>query len=761
MKVRNWSPQIFLIFAVITAAFVSNTLIFSALNTDSLRAFSETEARMFSSFLVKSIEHSLTPEEIRSEPLSGESLRFLFPEEPNSFRARFRITAPDGRVLFDSNGEEASGFPEFPDNAVLEEARSTGSAAFRSGRKGVFFLAEDCCVVRPLYNGAFFLTLTHQGRAFQAMQRRQLILLLGLDLILMGIMVVLIVNIITKYRREILRYATTDELTGLCNRKSFNAVFTDMMSAEHPPEMSLFLLDIDFFKQINDKYGHAAGDHALQLLSERIQAMVRKKGGFAGRWGGDEFIGVLPLPGEEAWKTLCELCGVIEGLEPEEGFRMTISAGVSPVVPGMPLAKLSEQADSALYESKEAGRNRASLYSGSVALSDVAEAAKSTVEKAIVHAESLVIPKKAAERLKSAAPAETRFRKRFMGYIREHLIRSTILGVRWMAPFVAGGGILIGLAFLFDAASLDLSALSMETRAQFGSITTTAALLNRIGSTTFNFMLPIFAGFMAYGISGEAAFMAGFVGGYMTIDTNSGFIGAIIAGFAAGVITGEIEQFTGRLPKFIRKAAPIVIYPVFNLLLMELVSWLAIGPVSRALGSVFTALLNLAVQTNPVTAGAFSGAMMATDMGGILNKVAYQYGVNGISSGNTDMMASVMAGGMVPPIGIFLSMALFRGKYSEHEWERGPGTLFMGLSFITEGALPYVFTDVFRVIPSCMAGAAVAGALSTLFGCRLPAPHGGIFVLPVMERPLLYLLALGTGSLVTAVLLGLWKKEVR
>lgn len=151
--------------------------------------------------------------------------------------------------------------------------------------------------------------------------------------------------------------------------------------------------------------------------------------------------------------------------------------------------------------------------------------------------------------------------------------------------------------------------------------------------------------------------------------------------------------------------------------------------------------------------------MMATDMGGIINKAAYQYGVHGISLGYTDVMASVMAGGMVPPIGIFLSMALFRDKYSEHDWERGPGTLFMGLSFITEGALPYVFTDVFRVLPCCMAGAAVAGGLSMLFGCTLPAPHGGIFVLPVMGHPLLYMVALGIGSLVTAVPLGLWKKR--
>ena len=749
MKGRNRNFQIVLILSIIAAAFLGNALVFSALNTEALRASAETETKLLSSLLVKRIEARVSPENICAGALTD-----AFADFPLSETTRFRITAPDGSVLYDGGAPDAPPFPE---------TVSDDTAAFWTGRKGVFFLSEDCCVTLPLYGGAFFLTLLHQGEAFQALQRRQFSLLLGVDIVLMGMMMVLIVNIILKYRREIIRYATTDELTGLCNRKSFNAAFAEFINAERVPESSLFLLDIDFFKQINDNYGHAAGDHALRTLSERIQDMVREKGGFAGRWGGDEFIGVLPLSGEKAWEALCQLCQTMEAQRPEEGFRMTISAGVTPVAAGVTLAKLSEKADAALYESKEGGRNRASLYRGPVATGEIAEAVKSAVEKAIVRAESFVIPQKAAERpaepAESVRRLETRFRERLMGYIREHLIKSTILGVRWMAPFVAGGGILIGLAFLFDAASLDLSTLSLETRAQFGSITATAALLNRIGSTTFNFMLPIFAGFMAYGIAGEEAFMAGFVGGYMTVDSHSGFIGAIVAGFAAGVLTSELEQFTGWLPKFIRKAAPIIIYPVFNLLLMQSVSWLVITPISTAAGNLFTSLLTFVVQKNTVLAGALSGMMMATDMGGILNKAAYQYGVNGLSLGYTDIMASVMAGGMVPPMGIFLSMVLFRGKYSEYEWERGPGTFFMGLSFITEGALPYVFTDVFRVIGSCMAGAAAAGGLSVLFGCTLPAPHGGIFVLPVMGRPLPYVAALGLGSLVTAVLLGVWKKD--
>ncbi len=745
MKGRNRNFQIPLILSIIAAAFLGNVLIFSALNTGALRSSAETETQLLASLLVKNLETHISPEEIRAGILPK-----AFKDFPQLENTRFWIAVPNGPLLYDSGDD---------DSLTLPHGAPDDGGAFWTGRESVFFLSGNCAVTRSLYDGEFVLTLVHHGRSFQAIQRRQLSLMLGLDMLLMFLIMALIVNVIMKYRRAILRYATTDELTGLCNRKSFNALFADFMNAEHLPQASLFLLDIDFFKQINDNYGHAAGDRALQLLSERIQIMARDKKGFAGRWGGDEFIGVLPLSGEDAWKSLCELCRTIEGLTPEEGFRMTISAGVTPIAPGLTLAKLSEKADAALYESKEDGRNRASLYRGKVA-AEIKEAVNSAVEKAIVRAESLVIPQKAAERpAKAARRSEARFDKRLMGYVREHLVRSAILGVRWMAPFVAGGGILIGLAFLFDAASLDLASLSLETRAQFGSITAAAALLNRLGSATFNFMLPVFAGFMAYGIAGEEAFMAGFVGGYMTIDSHSGFIGAMAAGFAAGVLTNELEQFTGWLPKFIRKTAPIVIYPVFNLLLMQLVSGLVITPISAALGGVFTELLSGAAEKSAALAGALTGMMMAVDMGGILNKVAYQYGVNGLALGHTDIMASVMIGGMVPPIGIFLSMWLFRKKYSEYEWERGPGTLFMGLSFITEGALPYVFTDVFRVIGSCMAGSAVAGGLSMLFGCTLPAPHGGIFVLPLIGHPLLYAVALCAGSLAAAVILGLWKKE--
>ena len=292
MKERNRNVQIVMILAIIAAAFIGNALIFSALSTDALRVSAETETNMLSSVLVEGFESHISPDDIRAGTISREMVDSFFQENGDSFRMRFWITDADGNVCYDSGEADTRQRPEnVPENGVL----------FWMGRKNVFYLAQDCCIVRPLYGGAFSLTLIHQGRALQAVQRRQLMLLIGLDFILMGIITVLIVNIIIKYRREIIRYATTDELTGLRNRKSFNVGFREFMDAEHIPESSLFLLDIDFFKQINDNYGHAAGDRALQLLSERIQVMARDKKGFAGRWGGDEFIGVLPLSGEDAW----------------------------------------------------------------------------------------------------------------------------------------------------------------------------------------------------------------------------------------------------------------------------------------------------------------------------------------------------------------------------------------------------------------------------------------------------------------------------
>jgi diguanylate cyclase (GGDEF)-like protein len=341
----------------------------------------------------------------------------------------------------------------------------------------------------------------------------------------MVVMVVLITNIISDYKRQIIRLATKDELTGLANRKSFNTEFREFMENPAEKTCSLFLLDIDFFKQINDNYGHAAGDNALRALANEIQSLIREQGGFAGRWGGDEFIGIVPLGGEDACARLSAMCRRLEATQQPDGFRMTISVGVTDSYGLTSLSALSEKADLALYESKENGRNQASLYrtdmDAAPAIVTASSAAAAGQNGAAVPAEQKSLEQSAPAQ--EGAPADdvgtrTGFRSflaRLVHYIRSRLIESTVLGVRWMAPFVAGGGILIGLAFLFDAASVDLSSLSVAARSQFGSITPLAASLKSIGGITFNFMLPVFAGFMAYGIAGEGAFMAGFAGGYI------------------------------------------------------------------------------------------------------------------------------------------------------------------------------------------------------------------------------------------------------
>lgn len=782
-----------LILAIILATFLGSALLFWGLNTTALRTSVAAETNLSSSLLADDINDTIPEEMLLSGAADSDlSNDFQFLEEKIKNINDVWIVSPEGEIYYRNESETGTLIHDTEAKDIVtsyvENPPEEGVLTRWIGPNSWILLRQQCCIVRPLYDGSLFLVMVNHANSDRAIQRQQFALLMMIDVLLMLVMIVLVVNASVKYRRQMIRYATTDELTGLANRKNFTDEFSEYTTQEPVPPFSLFLLDIDYFKHINDNYGHAAGDHALSYLALRIKEMADRHDGFAGRWGGDEFIGVLPLHGEEALEELRVLCKEIETAEHEDGFKMTLSAGVVFADRESNLKKLSEKADLALYESKENGRNQANLYHPEMQ-GTAQESGKATVESpvgpigastifsdpvaayapAAFEAGAEADPATAAESLLDDTVRQgekfklsdvlKNSKKRVASYVRKKLISSTLLGVQWMARFVAGGGILIALAFLFDAASVDFASLSVAERAAFGSITPQAATLNQIGGITFNFMLPVFAGFMAYGIAGEEAFLTGFVGGYLVIDCNAGFIGAMIAGFAAGVITNEVGLFTGRLPKFIRKAAPIIIYPVFNLLLMQVITLMIISPISSTIGSWFSQILNYASQRSSVATSALSAMMMAADMGGIINKVAYNFGVNGIMAGSTDVMASVMIGGMVPPIGIALSIFLFkkRGKYSALEQDNALSALFMGLSFITEGALPYVFTDFVRVIPTCMLGSGVAGLLSALFGCRLPAPHGGLFVLPVMSRPILYLLALAIGSLLTAVTLGLWK----
>lgn len=333
-------------------------------------------------------------------------------------------------------------------------------------------------------------------------------------------------------------------------------------------------------------------------------------------------------------------------------------------------------------------------------------------------------------------------------------------GVSHMLPFVVGGGILIALAFLIDGFSVDIHSLSDEMRANFGTITPTAAALKGIGNTAFGFMLPVLAGFIAMSIGDRPALAVGFVGGMIASQGKSGFLGALLAGFIAGYLIVFLRKVFGKLPQSIEKIAPVLLYPLFGILIMGLLMNYVIEPPIGALNTALNTGLTNMSGSSKVLLGMIVGGMMSIDMGGPFNKAAYVFGTASIAAGNYDIMASVMIGGMVPPCAIDLATLLFKQKFTKEERESGPVNFIMGLAFITEGAIPFAASDPLHVLPSCIVGAAAAGALSMAFGCTLMAPHGGIFVFPVVEHALMYLAALVIGTIIGAVLLGLLKKKV-
>lgn len=332
-------------------------------------------------------------------------------------------------------------------------------------------------------------------------------------------------------------------------------------------------------------------------------------------------------------------------------------------------------------------------------------------------------------------------------------------GVSHMLPFVVGGGILIAISFLIDGFAVDINSLSAAERSSFGSITDAARLFNEIGNVAFKFMLPVLAGFIAMAIGDRPALAVGFVGGMMAANGTSGFLGALVAGFAAGYIVLLLVELCSKLPDALEKIAPVLIYPVVGILVMGLLMKFAVEPVMGYINTAMNNGLKSMGSGSRIVLGLVLGGMMAIDMGGPFNKAAYVFGTASIASGNYDMMASVMIGGMVPPCAIALATIIFKNKFSKQERQSGPTNLIMGLAFITEGAIPYAAADPFRVIPACVVGSGVAGALSMAFKCTLMAPHGGIFVVPVMGNKFMYLLALVIGTAVSTVLLGILKKK--
>ena len=346
------------------------------------------------------------------------------------------------------------------------------------------------------------------------------------------------------------------------------------------------------------------------------------------------------------------------------------------------------------------------------------------------------------------------------GSIGHKLYMQLMNGVSHMLPFVVGGGILIALAFLIDGLCVDINALSDEARSAFGTITPAAATIKGIGDVAFGFMLPVLAGFIAMSIADRPGLAVGFVGGMMASAGKSGFLGALAAGFIAGYLILFLIKVFSKLPQAIEKIAPVLLYPLCGILLMGLIMQFCVEPPIGALNTALnTALTNMGGSSR-ILLGIVVAGMMAIDMGGPFNKAAYVFGTASIAAGNYHIMAAVMIGGMVPPCAIALATLLFKNKFTKEERESGPVNFIMGLAFITEGAIPFAASDPLHVLPSCMIGSAVAGALSMAFNCTLMAPHGGIFVVPVVGNALMYLLALIVGTIVGAVLLGVLKKKI-
>ena len=332
-------------------------------------------------------------------------------------------------------------------------------------------------------------------------------------------------------------------------------------------------------------------------------------------------------------------------------------------------------------------------------------------------------------------------------------------GVSHMLPFVVGGGILIAIAFLIDGFSVDLNSLPLDQRSNFGTITPMAAMFKSIGGVAFGFMLPILAGFIAMSIADRPGLAAGFVGGAIAANGTSGFLGALVAGFLAGYVVVLLKKICSKLPDSLEGTKPVLIYPLFGIFIVGVLMTYVVEPPIGALNTLINNGLNGLNGASAILLGALLGGMMSVDMGGPVNKAAYVFGTASIAAGNYNIMAAVMVGGMVPPIAIALATLIFKNKFTADERKAGPTNFIMGLSFITEGAIPFAASDPLHVLPACAVGSAAAGALSMAFNCTLMAPHGGIFVFLTVGNPLLYLVALAVGSAVGCVLLGVLKKK--
>lgn len=373
----------------------------------------------------------------------------------------------------------------------------------------------------------------------------------------------------------------------------------------------------------------------------------------------------------------------------------------------------------------------------------------------------------------STASSDDDLEKEGFGHkVYKHLMN----GVSHMLPFVVGGGVLIALGFLIDTLLGNAVMPDGSANGSFGFTSFAASVPFWIGKIAFGFMLPILSGYIAQSIADRPGLLPGMLGGMIAANgytfnsmfenqnmvgdgsAVSGFLGALFAGFAAGLIVNGLKKVFAWLPKAMDGIKPVFLYPLFGTILVGALMCL-LNPIIGTVNTAVSNMLSSLGETSQILLSIVLAAMMATDMGGPFNKAAYVFGTAAIADGNTWIMAAVMIGGMVPPIAIALSTTFAKKKWTEEERKNGPVNYLMGLCFITEGAIPYAASDPLRVIPSCMVGSAVAGALTALFNVTCPAPHGGIFTFVVCEHPLLYIVALLAGSVVGALMLTLLKKD--
>ena len=369
--------------------------------------------------------------------------------------------------------------------------------------------------------------------------------------------------------------------------------------------------------------------------------------------------------------------------------------------------------------------------------------------EAILEGKAAIYEGKSEEKQSEAEPTKESTGRQ----IYKHLMN----GVSHMLPFVIGGGILIALAFLLD--------MEFAGTAKFGSGTPAAAFFKNVGGMAFSMMMPILAGYIAMSIGERPGLMLGIVGGFLAASGGSGFFGALFAGFIGGYLVLALRKLFSALPDSLEGLKPVLLYPVCGLVLMGVLMTYVINPPTAAFNNWLAATLASMSTVSKVLLGFILGGMMSIDFGGPINKAAYVFGTASLAAADgsavsSAIMASVMVGGMVPPLAISLSTMLFKNKYTARERQSGITNVIMGMSFITEGAIPFAASDPLRVIPCCALGSAIAGALSQYFGCSVPAPHGGVFVFGVVQNWPMYFAALLVGSLVAAVLLGFLKKKV-